>query len=219
MARGVFITLEGGEGGGKSTQAKMLREALTTRGHEVVLTREPGGSPGAEAIRALLVQGDANRWDGMTEALLNTAARRDHLTKVIQPAMAQGKVVISDRFADSTMAYQGYGHGVDRATLTQLYRSIAGNFQPDLTLILDLPVEVGLARAGARAGNETRYENMAVVFHQRLRDGFRAIAAAEPGRCRVIDANRPVEQVHHDILAATLVACEIRVFNAGRARS
>ena len=219
MGRGVFITLEGGEGGGKSTQAKMLREVLIARGHEVVLTREPGGSPGAEAIRALLVQGDANRWDGLTEALLNTAARRDHLTKVIQPALAQGKVVISDRFADSTMAYQGYGHGVDRATLASLYRAIAGNFQPDLTLILDLPVEVGLARAGTRAGNETRYENMAVVFHQRLRDGFRAIASAEPGRCRVIDANRPLEQVHHDILAATLVACEIRAFNAGRARS
>ena len=218
MARGVFITFEGGEGGGKSTQCKMLRDVLVARGHDVVLTREPGGSPGAEAIRALLVQGDTNRWDGLTEALLNTAARRDHLTKVIQPAMAAGKVVISDRFADSTMAYQGYGHGVDRATLTQLYRTIAGSFQPDLTLILDLPVDIGLARAGKRAGNETRYENMAVVFHQRLRDGFRAIATAEPGRCRVIDANRSIETVHADIAAVVVPVCESKLGNA-RARS
>jgi dTMP kinase len=220
MARGVFITLEGGEGGGKSTQAKLLGAALAARGHDVLLTREPGGSPGAESIRALLVQGDAARWDGMTEALLHTAARRDHLTKTVLPALGQGRVVISDRFADSTMAYQGYGHGVDRPTLAALYRAAAGTFLPDLTLILDLPVDVGLARAAARATapHESRYETMAVAFHQRLRDGFRAIAAAEPARCRLIDADRPVAAIQADILAAALPICEARVGH-GRARS
>jgi dTMP kinase len=220
MPKGVFITLEGGEGGGKSTQAKLLNDALTARGHSVLLTREPGGSPGAEAIRALLVQGETTRWDGMTEALLNTAARRDHLIKTIQPAIAQGRIVISDRFADSTMAYQGYGHGVDRATLSSLYRAAAGTFLPDLTLILDLPVDMGLARAAERKANtqENRYENMAVAFHQRLREGFRSIAAAEPGRCRLIDATRAVEAIHADILAAVLPVCEGRIGH-GRARS
>ena len=174
------------------------------------------GSPGAEAIRALLVQGDTSRWEGLTEALLHTAARHDHLTKAIQPALARGMVVICDRFADSTMAYQGYGLGVDRAKLTSLYRMIAGNFQPDVTLILDLPVDVGLARANARKTNvaESRYENMAQMFHQRLREGFRTIAAAEPGRCRLIDATRPIEAIHADIAAAVLPICENKVRRA-----
>ena len=218
MPRGVFITLEGGEGGGKSTQAKLLGEALKQRGHQVVLTREPGGAPGAEAIRTLLVQGDVNRWDGITEALLHSsAARRDHLTKTVLPALAQNNVVISDRFADSTMAYQGYGHGIDRVLLSSLYRTVAGGFSPDLTLILDLPVEIGLARAGTRTGNthESRYENMPAGFHQRLRDGFLTIARGEPARCRVIDASRPAEDVHTDILAAALMVCERKV---GRGR-
>ena len=216
MQRGIFITLEGGEGGGKSTQAKLLAEALTTRGHQVMLTREPGGSPGAEAIRALLVQGEINRWEGLTEALLHNAARHDHLTKAIQPALARGVMVVCDRFADSTMAYQGYGLGVDRATLTALYRMVAGTFLPDLTLILDLPVEIGLARANARKTNvaESRYENMAAMFHERLREGFRAIAASEPGRCRLIDANRSVEAIHADIFAAVQPVCENKVRRA-----
>ncbi len=202
MSGGLFITLEGGEGGGKSTQAKKLAAFLTARSHDVVLTREPGGAPGAEAIRKLLVEGASNRWDGMTEALLHTAARRDHLVKTVWPAMGAGKTVISDRFFDSTIAYQGYGHGLDLATLRALQNIALGDFKPDLTLILDLPPRVGLSRAQVRGGTETRYESMAVAFHERLRDGFLAIAAAEPGRCRIIDADHDVEMVHAAIVNA-----------------
>jgi dTMP kinase len=202
VSGGLFITLEGGEGGGKSTQAKKLGEFLTARGREVVLTREPGGAPGAEAIRKLLVEGASNRWDGMTEALLHTAARRDHLVKTVWPAMRTGKTVISDRFFDSTIAYQGYGHGLDLAALRLLQHTAFGDFKPDLTLILDLPPRVGLSRAQVRGGTETRYESMAVAFHERLREGFLAIAAAEPGRCRVIDANHDIDMVHGAIVSA-----------------
>jgi dTMP kinase len=201
---GVFITLEGGEGGGKSTQARMLRDALLVRKHDVLLTREPGGSPGAEVIRALLVQGDANRWDGITEALLLNAARHDHVTKTIKPAMAKGQIVISDRFADSTLAYQGFGHGIDMVTLKDLQRAAIGDFAPSLTLILDMPVEEGLRRAMARGGAEVRYESMAVEFHRRLRDGYLAIAKDAPERCKVIDANRSIDEVHAEILTAVL---------------
>lgn len=199
---GNFITLEGGEGGGKSTQAKKLAEFLTGRGHEVVLTREPGGAPGAETIRKLLVEGASNRWDGMTEALLHTAARRDHLAKTVWPAMRAGKTVISDRFFDSTIAYQGYGHGLDLAGLRTLQKVALGDFVPDLTLILDLPASVGLARAAGRGGAETRYESMDLAFHERLRAGFLAIAAADPGRCKVIDAAQNIEAVHGAIVRA-----------------
>jgi dTMP kinase len=199
---GLFITFEGGEGAGKSTQVKRLGEALQAMGREVVLTREPGGAPGAEAIRKLLVEGAASRWDGVTEALLHTAARRDHLVKTVWPALKAGKVVISDRFVDSTTAYQGYGHGIDPALLGTLYRAAAGDFRPDLTLIIDVPLDIGLARAGARGGVENRYENMDRAFHERLRSGFLAIAAAEPARCKVIDGARDADQVHADIIAA-----------------
>lgn len=199
---GFFITFEGGEGAGKSTQVKRLGEALQALGREVVLTREPGGAPGAEAIRKLLVEGAASRWDGVTEALLHTAARRDHLVKTVWPALEAGKVVISDRFLDSTTAYQGYGHGLDPALLDTLYRAAAGDFRPDLTLIIDVPLDIGLARAGARGGVENRYETMDHAFHERLREGFRAIAAAEPDRCVVIDGARDADQVHGDVLAA-----------------
>jgi len=202
VAGGIFITLEGGEGGGKSTQARKLADFLTARGHEVVMTREPGGAPGAEAIRKLLVEGASNRWDGLTEALLHTAARRDHLVKTVWPAMSAGKTVISDRFFDSTIAYQGYGHSLDLATLRSLQRAALGDFKPDLTLILDLPASAGLSRATARGGNETRYESMALAFHERLRAGFLEIAAGEPERCRVIDATRDIEGVHAEIIGA-----------------
>lgn len=202
MAGGIFITLEGGEGGGKSTQARKLAEALTARGHEVILTREPGGAPGAEAIRKLLVEGASNRWDGLTEALLHTAARRDHLVKTVWPAVGAGKTVISDRFFDSTIAYQGYGHGLDIAALRELQRVAIGDFKPDITLILDLPARVGLARAHVRGGTETRYESMAVAFHERLRQGFLEIAADEPKRCRVIDADHDIDTVHAAIMSA-----------------
>lgn len=199
---GSFITLEGGEGGGKSTQARRLAEFLTARGHEVILTREPGGAPGAEAIRKLLVEGAGNRWDGITEALLHTAARRDHLTKTVWPAMSTGKTVICDRFSDSTIAYQGYGHGLELSSLRALQKVALGDFKPDLTLILDLPARVGLARAEGRGGTETRYESMALEFHERLRAGFLEIAAGDPVRCKVIDAGNDIETVHAAIVGA-----------------
>lgn len=199
--RGVFITLEGGEGGGKSTQAKLLADALRKRGYDVVLTREPGGAPGAEAIRELLVKGDPGRWDGLTEAMLHYAARRNHLVNTVRPAMDAGKVVISDRFADSTLAYQGYGHGIDRTAIAALHQAAVGDFAPDLTLILDLPPQAGLKRAGSRGGAEDRYERMDAAFHERLRGGFLDIAKADPKRCKVIDAARDIDAIHRDILA------------------
>lgn len=199
---GRFITLEGGEGGGKSTQARRLAAMLESEAGEVLLTREPGGSPGAEQIRRLLVDGEVHRWDAITETLLHFAARRDHLVNTVQPALARGAWVISDRFADSTMAYQGFGHGVDRDAIAELYRICVGSLKPDLTLILDLPVEAGLARAAGRGGGEDRYERMDVAFHERLRQGFLEIARREPARCVVIDAARSEDEVHAQIIAA-----------------
>jgi dTMP kinase len=192
---GRFITLEGGEGAGKSTQIARLADWLTKGGHEVLATREPGGSPGAEMIRKLLVEGPAERWDGPTEALLHYAARRDHLRSTVWPALKRGAWVISDRFADSTRAYQGYGHGLDLATLARLHDVAIGSFQPDLTLILDLPIDTGLARAAARRGSETRYESLPRDFHERVRAGFLEIAKSEPGRCAIIDASRDIETI------------------------
>lgn len=194
-ASGRFITLEGGEGAGKSTQVMRLKEWLERQGHEVVATREPGGAPGAEMVRKLLVEGPVERWDGVTEALLHFAARRDHLRSTVWPALKRGAWVISDRFADSTMAYQGYGHGADRTMLGGLYDMAVGEFCPDLTLILDLPVEIGLARAASRRGTETRYESLPVAFHERVRAGFLDIAAVDPERCVVIDANRDIDTI------------------------
>ncbi len=201
MTAGRFITFEGGEGAGKSTQLRRLAETLRARGRDVITTREPGGSPGAEQIRGLLVSGDPDRWDGMTEALLHFAARRDHLRSTVWPALEAGKWVLCDRFADSTLAYQGYGHGLPHEAIRDLYRIAVGNFKPDLTLILDLPVETGLARAAGRGGEEDRYEKMKGGFHQRLRDGFLAIAAAEPDRCAVVPADRGEDEVFGAILA------------------
>jgi dTMP kinase len=189
MARGRFITLEGGEGAGKSTQAKLLGTWLVAPERVAVLTREPGGSPGAEQIRALLVEGETDRWDPIAEALLHYAARRDHLRRTIEPELALGRWVVCDRFIDSTMAYQGYGHGLDRDFIRGLERAVIGDLRPDLTLILDLPVELGLKRAAERHGTEARYEAMDRAFHERLRAGYRAIAAAEPDRCVLIDAD------------------------------
>lgn len=199
-ARGRFITLEGGEGAGKSTQLRLLADSLAACGIDVVLTREPGGSPGAEEIRRLLVSGEPGRWGGMTEALLHTAARRDHLERTVWPALDSGRWVLCDRFFDSTMAYQGYGQGLRRATIDALQHVALGDFRPDLTLILDLAVEAGLARANARRGGEDRYERMDLEFHARLRDGFLDIARREPERCAVIDAAHPVEAVQAAIL-------------------
>jgi dTMP kinase len=192
-SQGRFITLEGGEGAGKSTQAARLKSWLEARGLGVVTTREPGGSAGAEMIRKLLVEGPAERWDGMTEALLHFAARRDHLRSTVWPALAQGTWVISDRFADSTLAYQGHGHGVERNVFDRLYGIAVGDFRPDLTLILDLPIETGLARAARRRGAETRYESLPLDFHARVRAGFLEIARHYPERCAVIDATGDVD--------------------------
>ena len=194
-AKGLFITLEGGEGAGKSTQVARLKAWIETRGHDCIATREPGGAPGAEMVRKLLVEGPIERWDGVTEALLHFAARREHLRTTVLPAIERGTWVVSDRFADSTMAYQGYGHGADRAMLATLYDIAVGEFRPDLTLILDLPVETGLARAAARRGTETRYESLPIDFHERVRAGFLDIAAADPGRCVLIDATAGIDEI------------------------
>jgi dTMP kinase len=190
---GRFITLEGGEGAGKSTQITRLMGWLEGRGRTVVATREPGGSPGAEMIRKLLVEGPVERWDGRTEALLHFAARREHLRSIVWPALKRGDWVISDRFADSTLAYQGYGHGVDRRIFDELYKVAVGDFRPDLTLILDLPIETGLLRAAARRGAETRYESLPRDFHARVRAGFLEIAMQDPKRCVMIDATADID--------------------------
>ena len=199
---GRFITFEGGEGAGKSTHVRLLAEALRAADLSVVETREPGGSPGAEEIRELLVHGAVARWDPMSEALLHFAARRDHVARVIAPALAAGDWVLSDRFADSTMAYQGYGHRLGREVIEQLYALAVGDLAPELTVILDLPVEDGLARAGSRNSGGTRYENMDRAFHDRLRKGFLAIAEREPKRCVVIDGSESVEAVHRAVKEA-----------------
>jgi dTMP kinase len=186
--RGRFITLEGGEGAGKTTQRGLLTALLRATGLEVVETREPGGEAGAEAIRALLVGGEPGRWEPLAETLLHYAARAQHVARVIEPALARGAWVISDRFADSTAVYQGAGQGVPAATIAAIAAATLGGFAPDLTVMLDIPVEAGLARAGRR-GETNRYERFDGDFHARIRAGFLAIAAAEPRRCVVIDAS------------------------------
>jgi dTMP kinase len=202
VPRGRFITLEGGEGAGKSTQARRLAARLRQRGLEVATTREPGGSPGAETIRELLVTGGADRWSATTETLLMYAARRDHIERTIAPALATGSWVISDRFADSTRAYQGAGGGVPASFIQALERYVLGELRPDLTLILDLPVEAGMARVAERTHAETRFEAKGEAFHQRLREGFLAIARVEADRCSVIDASAPLDDVEAAIWAA-----------------
>lgn len=194
MTRGRFITLEGGEGTGKSTQTKRLAARLEALGVDVLATREPGGSPGGEEIRKLLVTGAPGRWQPITEALLHMAARSDHVATVIEPALAAGHWVVSDRFFDSTVVYQGIVQGVGEDRVRALYRDIFGSFAPDLTLILDLETKAGLARAN-EDGREGRYEDMGEDFHKQVAGAFRAIAAAEPGRCRLIDASGTLEEV------------------------
>ena len=195
MTRGKFITLEGGEGAGKTTQARLLVDRLRSRGLEVVQSREPGGSPGAEAIRNLVVAGDAERWTARTETLLMYAARSDHLERTIRPALDAGQWVVCDRFADSSRVYQGAGGGVPEILIEALDDAIVGSNQPDLTLIFDLPVEVGLERAFGRGLFETRFESKGMAFHQRLRDGFLDVARRHPERCVVIDAAGEMEDV------------------------
>lgn len=206
MKRGRFITLEGGEGTGKSTLARGLGEVLRGQGRDVVLTREPGGAPGADAIRALLVQGEASRWSALEEALLFAAARLNHLNHTIRPALARGAWVICDRYADSTRAYQVGAGGLDGGVLEQL-NTLIGADAPDLTFVLDLSPDAGLARSrGAEAG-EDRFERKGAEFHQRVRAEFLAIATREPRRCVVIDASARAEEV----LARALAAVEARL--------
>lgn len=195
MNRGRFITLEGGEGTGKSTLAAGLEAALVQRGISVERTREPGGTPGAEEIRKLLVEGAADRWQPMSEALLLYAARHDHVERRIRPALDTGRWVICDRFFDSTTAYQGAAGGLDTARLEQLRLMALGDFAPDLTLVLDADPDFGLRRAGSRGGHEQRFEGKGLAFHQRLREGFLDIVHAEPGRCALIDATDTVDAV------------------------
>ncbi|MET0295678.1 MAG: dTMP kinase [Phenylobacterium sp.] len=202
MATGIFITFEGGEGAGKSTQIRRLAQRLRGLGREVVLTREPGGSEGAEAIRDLLLNGAAEKWSATTETLLMYAARRDHLERVVRPALAEGKIVLCDRFADSTRAYQGAGGDADPGLIEAMERYVVGADWPSLTLLLDLPVDKGLARAASRGGGEARFESKGAAFHERLRDAFLAIAEREPGRCVVVPADQSIEQVEVDIWAA-----------------
>jgi dTMP kinase len=205
---GRFITLEGGEGAGKTTQISRLKDWLEDKAIPVMTTREPGGSDGAEQIRDLLVNGEVSRWDPMTEALLHFAARKDHVEKVVKPALAAGYWVISDRFADSTMAYQGYGHDLGVEVISDLYKLVLPDFSTDLTIILDLSVEEGLGRANARSGGEDRYERMETGFHQRLRDGFREIAEQSPDRCALVDASADADNV----FSALVEVVETRLF-------
>jgi dTMP kinase len=202
VTRGRFISFEGGEGAGKSTQVQRLAARLKGGGREVVTTREPGGSPGAESIRDIVLRGEADRWSPTTETLLMYAARRDHIERVIRPALARDAWVICDRFADSTRAYQGAAGGVDPRFITALETFILEDTRPDLTLVFDLPADLGLERAHARAGAEMRFESKGMAFHERLRDGFRAIAAAEPDRCALIDAADTMDAVEAAVWAA-----------------
>jgi dTMP kinase len=199
---GRFISLEGGEGTGKSTQARRLAATFRQRGISVLTTREPGGSPGAEEIRALMVNGEPGRWDAMTETLLAYAARADHVTRTIGPALVEGTWVITDRFSDSTFAYQGAGRGMDRETIRRIESAVLDDFKPDLTLILDLEPAIGLQRAIARGGAETRFEKFGAEFHERLRQAFLDIARRNPERCRVIDASGSEDAVANAIFAA-----------------
>lgn len=202
---GLFLTFEGIDGSGKSTQARRLAEELRARGRAVVLTREPGGSPGAEEIRRLVLEGDPDRWSPQTELLLFTAARRDHLERTIEPALAAGQIVISDRFADSSRIYQGVTRGDLRATVDRLHALMIGR-EPDLTFVIDIPPATGLARAKGRQGHEERFEDMGLAMQERMRAGFLALATEFPDRIVVIDGNRAPDLVAAEVLDRALTA-------------
>ncbi|NOD82907.1 dTMP kinase [Ruegeria sp. HKCCD6119] len=195
---GLFLTFEGIDGSGKSTQARMLAEHLRAQGHEVVLTREPGGSAGAEEIRSLVLEGDPDRWSAETEILLFTAARRDHLERTIEPALAAGKVVICDRFADSTRMYQGLSRGDLRNLVDQLHSLMIGR-EPDMTLLIDMDPETGLARAKGRQGTEERFEDFGPDLQKKMRAGFLALADEFPDRFHIVDGNRDMDSVAQDV--------------------
>jgi len=200
MASGLFISFEGIDGSGKSTQARLLADHLKGLGHGVVLTREPGGSPGAEEIRALVLEGEPDRWSAETEILLFTAARRDHLEKTIAPAIAAGKIVICDRFADSTRVYQGITRGDLRGAVDDLHSRMIGR-EPDLTFVVDMDPGVGLARALSRQTAEERFEGFGEAMQEKMRAGFLALAKEFSNRCVVVDGARAIAEVQADIAA------------------
>lgn len=203
---GKFITIEGGDGTGKSTQVKLLADYLAKKGLKIVTTKEPGGTEVGLEIRRLLVCGDKDKMDAIAEALLYFADRHIHLEKKIWPAMQRGEVVISDRFADSTVAYQCYGYGqrIKREIIDEIYKIAVGDFKPDLTIVLDIDPKIGLQRSFAKADGmaekELRFEGRELDFHNNLRKGFLEIAASEPDRCVVLDANKSVDELHKDIV-------------------
>lgn len=208
MKRGWFITLEGGEGAGKTTQCRVMKSHFENLGYDVILTREPGGTPEAEKIRNLLVQRDGGNWTPMAECLLFFAARQMHVETLIKPALAAGKIIISDRFTDSTVAYQGYGHGFDLDVIRRIEELTLNGFKPDLTFLLDLPVETGLQRslkqksvASGLENTEDRFEGLDTSFHQRLRDGFLSLARMNPERIITVDAAQEPETVSQSILS------------------
>lgn len=207
MARGRFITLEGGEGAGKSTLARGLSAALEQSGLETVITREPGGTPNAEALRALLVEGEPGRWSPLAETLLLYAAREDHVATLIKPALERGAWVICDRFYDSTRAYQGAAGGLQVDRLDAIHTASLGEFAPDLTLVVDLDPQIGLARTRTRGEDATRFELKPAAFHSALRQGFLDIARAQPDRCAVIDGSLP----SNEVLAAALATVSSRL--------
>ena len=199
---GTFITFEGGEGSGKSTQLSFLYNVIKSNNLSCVKTREPGGSEGAESIRGLLLNGSVDKWDPIAETLLFYAARLDHVERLIKPALADGTIVLCDRFADSTRVYQGIGKGLSEDYILSLHQLTLGHFKPDLTLILDIDPEVGIKRALSRSGAETRFESMDMDFHHAVRAGFLSIARNEPERCVVIDASQSIEDVKKSVLNA-----------------
>ena len=201
----MFLTFEGIDGSGKSTQARRLAETLRAAGHDVVLTREPGGSPGAEEIRRLVLEGDPDRWSPETEILLFTAARRDHLERLIVPALASGMIVISDRFVDSTRIYQGLRGAGLRETVDRLHDLMIG-VEPDLTFLIDIDPGLGLSRARGRQGHEERFEDMGLAMQERMRAGFLELARSAPARIRVIDGNRDADSIAAEVAALARAA-------------
>jgi len=198
--RGKFLTFEGGDGAGKSTQARHLKASLEERGIEVVLTRDPGGSPGAEEIRKLLVEGDPERWTPLTETLLFLAARTDHIARLIERSLASGKWVVCDRFSASTLVYQGIARGLGVETVNALQNSIPGMISPDFTIILDVTLEIGLTRVGTRAEDiETRFEKFDGKFHDTIRNAFRELSNTLGEKCALVDGGAPPEHVASDI--------------------
>lgn len=206
---GLFLTFEGIDGSGKSTQCKRLAETLRLAGYDVVLTREPGGSEGAEEIRRMVLEGDPDKWSAETEILLFTAARRDHLERTILPALAAGKVVICDRFADSTRMYQGLSRGDLRTTVDQLHILMIGR-EPDLTLLIDMDPATGLSRAKGRQGTEERFEDFGLGLQEKMRAGFLSLAEEFSTRFRVVDGAQDIDTVAADVLRHTKLALASR---------